>query len=107
MKKNFLFQKIVAIQKKSLVAVAVLLLLLLIACSTDTSEMEYLLKGNQSYYQGFYYSAIDEYTKIIEVNSNNHVGYYNRGLSYFYLKEYEKAFEDFKTADDLKQKLND
>ena len=43
---------------------------------------------------------------MIEVKSNNHVGYYNRGLSYFYLKEYEKAFEDFKTADDLKQKFN-
>lgn len=105
MKKKFLFQKIVAIKKKSLVVVGVLLLLL-IACSTESSEMEYLVKGNQYHYQGLYYSAIDEYTKMIEVNSNNHVGYYNRGLSYFYLKEYEKAFEDFKTADHLKQKFN-
>jgi len=105
MKKNFLFQKIVAINKKSLVVVGVLLLLLT-ACDSNTSEMEYLIKGNQYYYQDFYYSAIDEYTKMIEVNSNNHVGYYNRGLSYFYLKDYEKAFEDFKIADKLKQKLN-
>ena len=52
----------------------------------DEKEKEKLLK------------KIEEYTKKIKEEPNNAIYYYNRGNTYYSLKEYEKAINDYNTA---------
>ncbi|HMQ97931.1 MAG TPA: tetratricopeptide repeat protein [Ignavibacteria bacterium] len=45
--------------------------------------------------------AIKEFTKAIELNSNYSAFYYNRGLCYYYLNEFDKACTDFRKAKEM------
>ena len=55
----------------------------------DEKEKEKLLK------------KIEEYTKKIKEEPNNAIYYYNRGNTYYSLKEYEKAINDYNKAIEL------
>ena len=54
----------------------------------------YKNEGNQLLQKGEYASAIEKYTKAIELNNVNHIYYANRCLAYMKLKDYIKAKED-------------
>ena len=49
-------------------------------------------------------AASECFTKAIEIDSLYAESWYNRGLSYEQLKEYQKAYEDYQKA--LKLKVN-
>ena len=59
----------------------------------------YLSRGNTYYLQHHHADAIAEYTTALELEvSDAHKAYFNRALAYEELKEYEKAYRDFKSA---------
>ena len=51
-----------------------------------------------------YAKAIEDFTKVIELDENHKNAYVNRGLAYLGLEDYTKAIEDFTTVIDLDEK---
>jgi len=51
--------------------------------------------------KGKYGRAISDYTKAIEINPRFAEAYYNRGIAYYYKKEYDKSLEDVEKAKKL------
>ena len=52
-----------------------------------------------SYFKlNLYQNAIDDYTKIIELDNDYREVYYYRAANYFYLGEYQKALDDYENA---------
>jgi len=43
-------------------------------------------------------NAINDFTSAININSNEYIPYYNRGLSYMMLGNYQRAIEDYTKA---------
>lgn len=59
----------------------------------------YLSRGNTYYLQHRHEAAIDEYTTALELGvSDAHKAYFNRAIAYEELKDYEKAYQDLKSA---------
>jgi lipoprotein NlpI len=46
--------------------------------------------------KGQYDQAISDFNKALEINSWFAVAYNNRGIAYYFKKEYDKSLEDFK-----------
>ena len=59
---------------------------------------DYYSKGSQYYRQGQYENSIAEFTKAIALDPDYVSAYNDRGLSYFYLKLYDKALDDYNKA---------
>jgi stress-induced-phosphoprotein 1 len=51
-------------------------------------------QGNKAFSSGDYQSAIDLFSRAIELDNNNHVLYSNRSAAYSSLKNYDAALED-------------
>ncbi len=64
--------------------------------STDISIYNYL--GNSYDVVGKYEESIDAHTRYIEGNPEDYVGFYNRGLVYYHMKDYLKAINDFEQS---------
>jgi tetratricopeptide (TPR) repeat protein len=60
-------------------------------------------KANNFFDQGKYELAIKSYTEIIKLNKNP-VDYYNRGMAYYFLKDYDSAIYDFSEAKECDNK---
>lgn len=52
--------------------------------------------------KGKYNEAIKKYTKVINNNNKIQLAYYNRGLCYINIGEYQKSLDDFNTVLNLK-----
>ena len=63
----------------------------LVAAPEWGSEEDIKLKLEMDYNNDL---AISDFSKSIEINSKNADAYYNRAISYFYKKEYDKAWND-------------
>ena len=50
---------------------------------------------------GDHYGAISDYTKVIEINSNDNQAYYFRGSSKYYLNDKRGACADWRKAANL------
>ena len=50
---------------------------------------------------GLYNSAIDDFTRAIELDPNDAKAYNNRGIAYRYLGEYQQAIDDSTKAIEL------
>jgi tetratricopeptide (TPR) repeat protein len=58
----------------------------------------YFNRGISHTDKGEYDLAISDFSKAIAINPKNGEGYYNRGRSYYFRKEYEKSWDDIKRA---------
>ena len=65
----------------------------------------YYNRGVDYYNQKQYESAIQCYTKAIELNPNFAMAYNNRGAVYNELKQYERAIQDYDKAIELNPNL--
>lgn len=78
--------------------IQVLLLLLCIsAASCRLSNDQLLEKGNRLSRKGKFEEAIKVYSSLIKRSFKLQKPYYNRGLAYTELKQYDKALQDFNT----------
>lgn len=50
------------------------------------------------YNKGDFTAAVEDFTKSIELNNRLYEAYFNRGLSYFHLKNIDKGLEDMRMA---------
>ncbi|CAG8498015.1 299_t:CDS:10 [Ambispora gerdemannii] len=66
------------------------------------SAEEYKTLGNKAFSAHDYKTAIEQFTKAIELDSKNHVLYSNRSAAYASLKDYSKALEDANKTVELK-----
>jgi lipoprotein NlpI len=64
------------------------------------------------YYRGIAYReeghfdwAIEDFTKILEIDPKAASTYYHRALTYYFKKEYDKSWRDMKKAQDLGYKI--
>jgi len=64
--------------------------------STDVSIFNYL--GNSYDVVGKYEQAIEAHSKYIDGNPEDYVGFYNRGLAYFHMQNYQKAINDLEQS---------
>ena len=71
-------------------------------CSCKESNEDLINKGVTLANKGKYKEAIERYTKVINMNSQIQLAYYNRGLCYINTREYLKALDDFNTVLNLK-----
>lgn len=55
---------------------------------------DFKAKGNKAFSSGQFQEAIEQFTKAIELDPQNHVLYSNRSASYASLKDFDKALED-------------
>lgn len=55
----------------------------------------YIWRGNAWYNKKEYDKAIVDYTKVIDVNPNSELAYYNRGIAWIAKKEYDNAITDY------------
>jgi mannitol/fructose-specific phosphotransferase system IIA component (Ntr-type)/Flp pilus assembly protein TadD len=62
----------------------------------------YYERGGTYFLKGDFDSAINDYTKVLQINPEEDTAYNNRGLSYFNIENYEKAVADFSRAIQLK-----
>ena len=70
----------------------------LITGCTNPLGIHYFNQGVEKYKAGNYQGAIDDYTKSIEMNSQNTDAYYNRGNVSFSLEDYQAAIVDYTKA---------
>ncbi|KAF9972925.1 Hsp90 cochaperone, partial [Modicella reniformis] len=66
------------------------------------SAEEFKAQGNQAFLAKDYPTAIDLFTKAIELDPNNHVLYSNRSACYASQKKYTQALEDGEKTVELK-----
>ncbi|KAF9091197.1 Hsp90 cochaperone [Mortierella sp. GBA35] len=66
------------------------------------SAEEYKAQGNKAFLAKDYPTAIDHFTKAIELDPTNHVLFSNRSACYASQKNYEKALEDGEKTVELK-----
>jgi tetratricopeptide (TPR) repeat protein len=55
--------------------------------------------------KGLHYKAVEEFSKVIEVNPNSSLIYKDRGTAYMRLGDYEAAIKDFDKAIELDKKF--
>src|SRR6185436_2949249 len=85
--------------KKSAVLIFTLCLcLLLISSSIAQTGDDYFNRAKAAYARGDWDSAIDEYTRFIQVRPNESSGYSNRGAAYAEKKDYQSSLRDTEKA---------
>jgi len=67
-----------------------------------TTSEDFKSQGNQAFSAGDFSSAIDYFTKAINLDAKNHVLYSNRSAAYASLKQYKEAVQDAETTVSLK-----
>lgn len=65
---------------------------------TEDPVLIYYNRGHESFNSGNYESAINYYSRVINVELNNFEVFFSRGNAYYYLKNYEKALLDYQKA---------
>lgn len=55
----------------------------------------YLARGYILQYERNYQAAVDDFSKVIELDSSRHEAWFRRGIEYFNLGEFEKSVADF------------
>ena len=55
--------------------------------------------------KGQYDQAISDFATVLELNPKDSETYYNRGINYYFKREYGKSWEDVKKAQDLGYKI--
>lgn len=55
----------------------------------------YLARGYIHQYERNYQAAVDDFTKVIELDTSRHEAWFRRGIEYFNLGEFEKSAADF------------
>ena len=82
---------------------AILLACLLVGClpSFDAKAEEHFYQGIEYTRQGDNSSAIDEFTKAIEIDPTYHFAYYNRALAYYRIGNLESSLVDYNKAIEL------
>lgn len=76
-----------------------ILFILLISCTIyNQTGKEYYNSGLQKHQNGYYYDAIDDYTKSIELNPGFVYAYFNRGVAKEKINDLNGACEDYKIA---------
>lgn len=63
--------------------------------------LELLARGKTKLDFGDYQSAIEDFNKVIELNSNDSKAYYYRGIAKNYLKDKDGAIDDLRKAGEL------
>ena len=86
--------------------------LLFFGCSNDEmqvrkSALKYFQEGNNSFQHRDYQSAIWNYQKAINLDSETPNFYYNLGLTYFEIGNYEEAIESFKMVEQMAPEVSD
>ena len=54
----------------------------LLSADSETKAERHLRRGNEHYSQGEYEQAIDEYQRVVQINPNYALAYYNLGETY-------------------------
>lgn len=81
----------------------ILFIILICIGANAQTENEHWLKGLASLQRKAFTEAIDEFDKAIEVNNHEYQYYLKRGNTYFRLKDYAKAENDFTKASQLEK----
>ena len=71
-----------------------------------SSVQIYNNRGNVFSLQGNLAQGIQDYTKAIEIDPENAMSYINRAACYYYLKDYNKAWDDVHQAEELGGTVN-
>ena len=64
----------------------------------ESEAYEAILAGYNFYKKGDFNNAIAEYTKAVDIDPDNHVAYYNRGVAFLKTGEDNEALTDFKRS---------
>lgn len=81
----------------------ILFIILICFGANAQTENEHWLKGLASLQRKAYKEAVDEFDKAIKANNDEYQYYLNRGNTYFRLKDYSKAKNDFTKASQLEK----
>tara|TARA_E500000331_G_scaffold354280_1_gene406913 strand:+ start:254 stop:715 length:462 start_codon:yes stop_codon:yes gene_type:complete len=75
----------------------------------DLEEFDkfYMQRGNAKSNLGDHSGALSDFNKALSLNSSNPLIYYNRGLSWFRLKNTSKGCKDFRKASSLGDSYSD
>lgn len=84
----------------------IVLVLFFHTISHAQTNKEIFESGVRLFKQGEYQSAIDTFTKLIELAPENADAYKNRGVSYMKLDQFDLAIQDFETAKAIFPELN-
>ena len=95
-------QNILSMTRRTIAIAAALSVLalgspLITACANPLANNSFN-NGVDKYEQGDYQGAIDDWTKVIEVNPQEVDAYYNRGVVFYQSDQYEQALADFDRA---------
>jgi tetratricopeptide (TPR) repeat protein len=71
--------------------------------TNPTTVEDFWRRANQKLDNGDYQAAIEDYNRVIELNPNLALAYYNRGLVRTKLSDRQGAIADFQRAADLYQ----
>src|ERR1700682_1428715 len=76
--------------------------LLVTAAWPQSTEAEFITRGNNYLNSGDYDRAIADYTQAIRLAGTDPVGYYNRGIAFQRKKDYASSIQDYPEALRLK-----
>ncbi len=64
----------------------------------QNDPVKYWNEGNALYSQELFMSALDKYSKVIQLSPNFAPAYFQRGMCHYYRKSYKDAIQDFSKA---------
>jgi tetratricopeptide (TPR) repeat protein len=97
MKKEIIHHRI-----RSFCIISILVIPIFTAC---TDAETYFKRASSHHEKGNYDQAIADFSKVIEIDPRSDETYANRGVAYFIIKEYEEAWDDVYTAQNLGYKV--
>lgn len=74
---------------------------------TSTLAIVYQGRGFAHFFKREFASAVEDFTKAIEYNSNDAVTYYSRGTAYSLIREFDLAIKDYSEAIELKPEFSE
>ncbi len=90
--------------KSILLTLGMVVCLFLAGCKDKSDDNNN--RGNTHYGKGWYDQAISDFTKALEIEPEFVPVYYNRAVTYYCKREYDKAWEDVHTAQSLGYKVD-
>ena len=66
--------------------------------AVQTNINEWFEKGEKAYKAGNFQEAVTNFTKAIQIDPNDAMAYYNRGVAYADQKQYDRAIADYGKA---------